>query len=239
MKALNLAQRPFRNERLAATVFAIASAALVGVTVWHAVVIRNLLPARTTERHQEVAALETELTKLGEEARTLKTETPPTATLAQWNLVKDLVDRRAFSWTGLFARLEQVMPEGVRLTSISPSVRKGQVELDVDAAVRSREAGWEFVRVLEDGGDFYDVYPKSENGNQFSYGIRYRPQKSPPLTGPPPPLAEQTVREAEAPSPGQAVIEGDPEPAEAETRPSGPPVPAKTRRNDRRVESRE
>jgi hypothetical protein len=25
--------------------------------------------------------------------------------------------------------------------------------------VRSREAGWEFVRVLEDGGDFYDVGP--------------------------------------------------------------------------------
>ena len=59
-------------------------------------------------------------------------------------------------------------------------MRKGQVELDVDAAVRSREAGWEFVRVLEDGGDFYDVYPKSENGNEFRYGIRYRPQTGPP-----------------------------------------------------------
>ena len=190
MKALNLAQRPFRNERLAATLFAAATAVLVGVTVAHAVVIRNLLPARTSERHQEVAALEAELRMLRDEARTMKTETPPASTLAQWNLVKDLVDRRAFSWTGLFARLEQLIPEGVRLTSILPSVRKGQVELGVDAAVRSREAGWEFVRVLEDGGDFYDVYPKSENGNDFSYDIRYRPQKNPVLTAPPPPPVE-------------------------------------------------
>lgn len=202
MKALNLAQRPFRNERLAAMVFAASAAVLIGVTLWHAVVIRNLLPARTSERHREVAALEAEATKLRDEARTLKTETPPAATLAQWNLVKELVDRRAFSWTGLFARLEQLIPPGVRLISISPSVRKGQVELDVDAAVRSREAGWEFVRVLEDGGDFYNVYPKSENGNEFRYGIRYRPQKSPALTGPPAP-PEQAVEEAEAPPPGE------------------------------------
>jgi Tfp pilus assembly protein PilN len=178
VKPLNLAGRPFRNERMGATAFAVAVTALVGVTVWHAVVIRNLLPARTSERHREVEALEGELTKLREEARSLKTETPPAPTLAQWNLVKELVDRRAFSWTGLFARLEQVIPEGVRLTSISPAVRKGQVDLDVDAAVRSREAGWDFVRVLEAGGDFYNVYPRSEDGNEFRYVIRYRPQRN-------------------------------------------------------------
>jgi Tfp pilus assembly protein PilN len=195
VRALNLAQRPFRNERLALRVFAAAAAVLIAITVWHAVVIRNLLPARTSERHREVEALEAEATKLREQARTLKTEAPPASTLAQWNLVKELVDRRAFSWTGLFARLEQLIPEGVRLTSISPSLRKGQVELEVEAAVRSREAGWEFVRVLEDGGDFHNVYPKSENGNAFRYGIRYRPQKSPVLTAPAALPVDQPVAE--------------------------------------------
>lgn len=192
MKALNLARRPFRNDRLAATAFGAAAVLLLALTVWHAVVIRNLMPARTSERHREVAALEADLAKLQAEARTLRTETPPVATLAQWNLVKEIVDRRAFSWTGLFARLEQVMPMNVRLTSISPSMRKGQVELDVDASVRSREAGWEFVRVLEDGGDFYDVYPKSESGNEFKYGIRYRPRPAAAVMGPaaPPAIAE-------------------------------------------------
>ena len=103
-------------------------------------------------------------------------------------------------------------------------MRKGQVELDVDAAVRSREAGWEFVRVLEDGGDFYDVYPKSENGNEFRYGIRYRPKTvaalTGPATGPLPAPEEQPVEgvEAEAPSPSPAikVVEGPPQPADEE-----------------------
>jgi Tfp pilus assembly protein PilN len=199
VRALNLAQRPFRNERLAAFLFATAAAVLIGLTAWHAVVIRNLLPARTSERHREVAALEAELAKLREEARTLKTETPPAATLTQWNQVKELVDRRAFSWTGLFARLEQLIPQGVRLTSISPTVRKGEVDLGVEATVRSREAGWEFVRVLEGGGDFYDVYPTSENGNEFRYAMRYRPQKAPVRSAPPPAPAEEPIEAEEQP----------------------------------------
>jgi Tfp pilus assembly protein PilN len=194
MRALNLAGRPFRNERLAATGFAAAALLLVALTVWHAVVIRNLLPNRTSVRHQEVAVLETELANLSREARTLKTETPPAATIAQWNLIKEIVDRRAFSWTGLFARLEQLMPMGVRVTAISPSVKKGQVELTVEATVRSREAGWEFVRALEGGGDFYDVYPTSEAGNEFRYGIRYRPRAAVAPVGPPAPAAVAEVR---------------------------------------------
>jgi len=201
VKALNLAQHPFRNERLGATAFAAAAAVLGGVTLWHAVVIRQLLPARTSERHEEVAALEAEATRLAGEARNLKTEAPPGPTLAQWNLVKDLVDRRVFSWTGLFARLEQVIPDGVRLTAVSPSVVKGQVELDVEAAVRSREAGWEFVRVLEAGGDFHGVYPKREHGDQFTYVIRYRPQKSPARTGPLPPASPAAEIAVEEPEP--------------------------------------
>jgi Tfp pilus assembly protein PilN len=210
VKALNLAGRPFRNERLASTAFIAASLVLVGVTVWHANVIRNLLPARTTERHQEVAALEAEAVRLEREARTLKTETPPAATLAEWNLVKELVDRRAFSWTGLFARLEQLIPEGVRLTSVSPTVTRGQVEINVDATVRSREAGWDFVRVLEDGGDFYGVYPKRENADEFSYVLRYRPQRVAAPMGPPLP----------APSPAAGNVADEPKPSvAAEARP--------------------
>lgn len=202
MRPVNLAARPFRNERLPATALTAAFVLLAALTIWHAVVIRDLLPARTSERHQEVAALESEAERLQHEARRLKTDTPPAATLAQWNLVKDLVDRRAFSWTGLFARLEQLMPDGVRLTSVSPAVSRGQVRLDLDADVRSREAGWEFVRVLENGGDFYDVYPRKESGNEFTYVVRYRPQRhsmiGPPE--PPPSPARDTSPEA-APSP--------------------------------------
>lgn len=207
MKALNLAGRPFRNERLAETLFALGAAALLAVTAWHALVIRDLLPARTSALHREVAALQEEEARLRQEARSLRTEAPPAPTLAQWNLVKELVDRRAFSWTGLFARLEDVIPRDVRLKSISPSVHKGQVELDVDAVVRAPEAGWEFVRVLESGGDFYDVYPRTESDREFSYSMRYRPQPRSAPVGPPAP-DDLARAEPPAPSPSPAMTVG-------------------------------
>lgn len=213
MKPLNLAERPFRNERLPATAFMAAAAAVVLVTLWHAVVIRDLLPARTTERHQEVAALEAEAARLGaEEGTLLKMETPPAATLAEWDLVKDLVDRRAFSWTGLFVRLEQVIPEGVRLTSVSPTVVKGEVQIAVEATVRSREAGWDFVRALDRGGDFYGVYPKRESGSDFDYVLRYRPRKPGPVMGPPVPSPAAEVA-ADSPASGVAAAATEPSPA--------------------------
>jgi hypothetical protein len=87
------------------------------------------------------------------------------------------VDRRAFSWTGLFARLEEKLPEGARLVSIAPTVRRGEVLLDVQAVMRSPEVGWEFMRSLEDGGDFADVFPLSEGENgEFHYTMRFRPR---------------------------------------------------------------
>ena len=41
MRPLNLARRPFRNERLPATLFALAAVVLAGLTVWHAVLVRG------------------------------------------------------------------------------------------------------------------------------------------------------------------------------------------------------
>ena len=95
----------------------------------------------------------------------------------------------------------------MRLKSVSPTVVKGQVELDVDATVRSRESGWEFVRVLEAGGDFYGVYPRRETGNEFSYTLRYRPQRpagaagSPAAPSPAPESGEVAGADVPPPSP--------------------------------------
>ena len=96
-------------------------------------------------------------------------------------MIKELVDRRAFSWTDLFARLEERLPDGARLVSITPSVARGEICLDVQAVVRSPEVGWQFMRALEEDGDFDDVFPLSEGeGGEFHYTMRYRPRAAPP-----------------------------------------------------------
>ena len=223
MRPLNLASRPFRNERLGEALFAAGATALLALTAWHAVVIRDLLPARTSGLHTEVAALDTELAALRKEAAGRRTEAPPSSVLAQWALVKELVDRRTFSWAGLFASLEGVIPDDVRLTSISPSVHKGQVEVDVTATVREPSAGWEFVRALQSGGEFYDVFPTSETDREFRYKFRYRPQEPAEPVGPPaPPPDTSTSADGEGQAPSVA---GAPSPAPSSAVAIGPQAP--------------
>lgn len=177
MRAANLARRPFRNERLPNLLFALAAVALVAVTVRHGVIVRGLLPGRTSALHDEVTRLEAEAARLRSEQASLRGVTPEARALARWVAVKDLVDRRAFSWTGLFARLEERLPDGARLVSIAPSVHRGEVVLDVQAIVRSAEVGWQFMRSLEEAGDFDGVFPLSEGQNgEFHYTMRYRPR---------------------------------------------------------------
>jgi Tfp pilus assembly protein PilN len=192
MRPLNLARRPFRNERLPATLFAVACAALCGLTVWQVVQVRRLLPSRTEARHRRIAAMEDETAKLREEAGRLQGVRAEPRASAQWTMVKDLVDRRAFSWTQLFGLLEELLPDGVRLVSITPSVRRGQIELRVTAVVREPAVGWELVKILEESGYFKDVYPTSEEEEgAFSYAMRYQPPAEPAPAAASPPVPEE------------------------------------------------
>lgn len=176
MRPANLAGRPFRNERLPNVLTAAAIAAVLAFSVRHAFLVRALAPGRTTALYDEVARLEAESARLRAEQASLRGVTPDPKAVARWVVVKDLVDRRAFSWTGLFARLEDRLPAGARLVSITPSLRRGDILLDVEAVMRSPEVGWQFMRSLDEGGDFADVFPLSEGSNgEFHYTMRYRP----------------------------------------------------------------
>jgi hypothetical protein len=181
VRPLNFASQPFRNETLPAVLFAAASVILFAVTVRHAFVLRGLRPAQTSKLHREVSALETELERLRAEGRSLTATKPPDKqVIAEWNVLKDLVDRRTFSWTGLFARLERVLPRDVRLVSIAPNVEHGEVLLEISAVARPPQAGLGLVGLLEARSEFEDVYPVSvadqEGGTaEFRYTMRYLP----------------------------------------------------------------
>ena len=90
MRPLNFASQPFRNERLPMLLFGAASVILVAVTVHHALVLRAVLPARTSKLHQEVAALEGELDRLRAEGRTLTAPKPDKQAIEEWSVLKDL-----------------------------------------------------------------------------------------------------------------------------------------------------
>jgi hypothetical protein len=188
VRPLNLARVPLRNQRLPNLAAVVALVLVLVATAVHAVALRRVLPDRTSARHRELAELDAESARLRVEAGGLRNERADARELASWTLVKDVVDRRAFSWTGLFARLEDVLPQGVRLVSIAPRVQRGEILLDVVAIGRSAEDGWELVRVLEEQPDFSEVFPRSEGENgEFQYTMRYRPGAGPRPSPPPEP----------------------------------------------------
>jgi Tfp pilus assembly protein PilN len=176
VRPLNLASQPFRNERLPVLALVAAGLAVLALTVQHALLLRELLPGRTSAARREVAALEAKSVILRSEARSPRVPRPESAKVTEWGLIKDLVDRRAFSWTLLFGQLESVLPDGVHLVSIAPNARKGELLLDVAAVTRSPEDAREFVRRLEGREEFDDVYLREEGERgDVRFTMKYRP----------------------------------------------------------------
>lgn len=195
MRPLNLASQPFKNERLPAVLVVAGAVAVLAITVAHGLALRHLMPKHTSALRREVADLEREAESLRVQSRNTRAPKPDATTLAEWNLLKDLVDKRAFSWTGLFALLEQTLPQGVRLNSVAPHVAKGEIALDLSASARSYEDGLEFLYRLQHRPDLADVKPVSRIEREagafvYEYRMIYRPEAAPSL------------RPAAAPSPG-------------------------------------
>jgi Tfp pilus assembly protein PilN len=184
VSTLNLATRPFRNERLPALLLALGFTIAGGVTIKHVAAIRGLMPGRTSGLARQVVELEEERGRLRAQSGRLRAPQPPQTAVAQWALLKDLVDRRTFSWSGLFAVLEETLPKGVRLLSIAPAIEKGQMKLELSAVARSNEDALELIRALEDRPEFDDVVPRARTGELdgqlgFRITMRYTPQDRP------------------------------------------------------------
>jgi len=197
MRPLNLASKPFRNEALPNAGLALAALVLAGVTVKHLLVVRALLPDRTSALHEEVRALDAEAARLRLEEAGLRGPAPPAGLLARWSLLKDLVDQRTFSWTRLLARLERVVPEGARISAIAPTVKRGQVRLDLSAQAQSTEPGFELLHRLQQHAEFRDPVPVSVGESsaegasvkEFRYAMAYDPSAAPAGEAPASPAA--------------------------------------------------
>jgi Tfp pilus assembly protein PilN len=174
MTDLNLASRPARNPTLPTLGFYAALVLLLAVTVRHGFVVRSLMPDRTSVRRAEAARLEEEAVGLRRRAAAaLRAPAPDKAVVARWAAIKDLVDRRTFSWTKLLSRLETVIPEGVRITAINPHVEKGRIKLELTAEAQSYEEGLALLQRLQTRAAFRDVSPVSASEKEDVSEQRY------------------------------------------------------------------
>ena len=183
--SLNLASRPFRNDRFPAVLMWGAIGILGVVTIVHGFAVAGLLSEQATTLDREVKSLDAEAAQLRKERASLQAPVPDPVTAKQWAVVANLVDRRAFSWSDLLSRLEEVLPQGVRLVSIAPVIRKGEVVLDFAAIGRTEGDAWDFVKALQSRKDFVDVFATgfetTDQGAEVRIGLKYVPQGRVPV----------------------------------------------------------
>lgn len=179
---LNLARRPFRNERLPTLLLAAGCAALVLVTARHALAIRDLLPGRVGDVEGKVVAVEQEIDRLRKESADLQRVEAPPAALKEWAAVKELVDRRTFSWTVLFSALEKALPPGVKLLSVAPRPVGETVELALAASGRSVEDALALLQSLQHqrafDAAFLNGVTEGQDGVDISCTVLYVPGRA-------------------------------------------------------------
>jgi Tfp pilus assembly protein PilN len=214
---LNLASRPFRNERLPLVLVSLAALALAVLTVRHIVVLKDLLPGRVSALDREALGFEQELAGLRQEADRLRGPKPDPERLRQWTALRGLVDKRAFSWTTLLSSLEEVLPIGVRLVSIAPQLKDGKVTIEISAIARRFEDRHELLRTMDKSAEFEDVFLRtagdSEKGEDFTCSSRYLPGVA------------SRPRPAAAPAPEEPTPADTDADADAESETTSPIVP--------------
>ena len=162
---VNLSTRPFYNERAVHLVLGV-----VGLAAGAAFVVGLLqVAALSRERAVLVAAAER-----GESA--VQAAAAAGAGLSRQILEDDLVrlteaageanaliERRVFSWTEFFNRIEQTLPAGVMLTSVRPDISAGDVTVAIGVLGRGVADIDAFIDRLEATGAFAGVLAREES----------------------------------------------------------------------------
>lgn len=162
----NFAKRPFTNERLPRLVVAAATAAVVAVTVLHAILLtRSLLREQEElDSRVEVARAELQSTEAKiREARSTLAQKRTALGDERTQFLTRLYRRKSFAWTELFNELEKITPAPVRVTAISPTEDEGRITVTLNVVGKTLEDVLEMVRRLEASSFFTTVYPLDES----------------------------------------------------------------------------
>ena len=155
---INLATEPFRRDR-PVVAGSVAAAALLVITLL--LQTGAILTARGQSAQTRVTLdrLNAQLAKIaGEQTKLDATLRKPenAEVLERSVFLNSLIERKAISWTRIFADLEKVMPRDVRLVSVRlPQVTaQNQVLLDMEVGAESAKPVLELLKRLEASPQF-------------------------------------------------------------------------------------
>jgi Tfp pilus assembly protein PilN len=156
---LNLSTRPFKPYRAANFGLLVLLLVLIAVSIWQFFDYQQYSTLAATSRadEQQVRATYDQLNSQVQKLNERMASGNATAKLSEVEILNALLLRKSFSWTSVFATLERVMPENVRLLSLRPFVEDGMMGLTIQIRARSLADATTFLRTLEDSDIFTDV----------------------------------------------------------------------------------
>src|SRR5215469_2530077 len=165
----NLATAPLENNRrfIAASSLlgAVALAAMLLLAL-HAVHARRANREMRTEIDRSQEKIRLALRQQESLRNTFKTPQAVEA-LKRSQFLNGLIEARTFPWTKMFADLEQILPPGVRVTSISPQMDKdGQVKVVLTVSAVNDEQALKFLNSMDASAVFSQVHVTQESHGQ-------------------------------------------------------------------------
>ncbi len=178
--SINLASEPFRRDR-PVLVGSAAVAVLLAVTlgIQGAIILSERSQAAVTR--VAIQRLTAQLRSVGAQQAKLNatlTKAENAEVLERSLFLNTLIDRKAISWTKIFADLEKVMPYNVRLVSVRlPEVdSENQVLLDMVVGSKEVQPVLELLKRLEASPQFgptsvLNSIPPSQTDPDFRYHV--------------------------------------------------------------------
>lgn len=157
---LNLSSQPFKPYRAVTLGLLGLLLVLVIVSVWQGYNYRKYSALADGIREEEIT-LRAEDEALSTRIRDLNAKlgrADVKVKLAEVGFLNQMIIRKTFSWTKVFGTLEGLLPEGVHLTSLRPSVADdGSILLSIVVRGRTPMEAYQFISLLEESKFFDNV----------------------------------------------------------------------------------
>jgi hypothetical protein len=164
MLRINLSTRPFYNERAVHSVLVLlglVATTIMGVGVYHLVALsRNSTELISTAEANESQAADI-AAKVATMRRAINDHNLKELTGAA-SEANGLIDRRGFSWTQFFNRLEGTLPPSVMLTSVRPEIEPDSINVLLEVVGLKVEHINTFIEQLEATGAFFEILAREE-----------------------------------------------------------------------------
>jgi Tfp pilus assembly protein PilN len=185
---LNLASKPFTNRALPWVV----TVAMVGFSI----VALAFVARSTSEANAKAGIVQKEIGSLNQQLQALQkdaeqvTNALTTEQIQSLRSAHSLVDRKRFSWSLLFADLEGVLPEKIRVSRIAVrqiSTQGGRTvaDLELNVIAASPDMVTDMIAAMDQQGIFHAEMitqnlqkGKGEAGSEYELKVRYSPRAS-------------------------------------------------------------